>query len=173
NADNDELGRQRGAALELDTLAVDRCRGFLEMKYDAVLLVNRADEVAEFAPEYPLQRPVLWSHDMNLDVARAQRCGDLESDEACPDHDRAPRRLRLGDDGARIAERAQHVDVRLVGAGDIETDRFGAGCEQELVERQASPVRKRHLPRLRVDARDLGAKRNLDRLLVVELGRSE
>src|SRR5262249_50250417 len=100
NADNDELGRQRAAALELDTLAVDRYRGFLEMKYDAVLLVNGADEVAEFAPEYPLQRPVLGSHDMNLDVARAQRRGDLESDEACTDHDRAPRRLRLGDDGA-------------------------------------------------------------------------
>src|SRR5215813_5051742 len=62
---------------------------------------------------------------LSIDVARAQRRGDLESDEACPDHDRAPRRLRLGDDGARIAERAQHVDVRLVGAGNIEANGFG------------------------------------------------
>ena len=63
------------------------------MEYDAVLLVNGADDIAEFAPEHALQRPALRRHHMDLDLARPQRGGDLEADEACAEHDRAPRRF--------------------------------------------------------------------------------
>src|SRR5262249_11907430 len=155
NADDDKVGRQCRAVFELDVPTIDRCRRLLEMEYDAVLLVNRAYEIAKFAPEHAFQRPALRRHDMNLDLARPQRGGNLEADEACADHDRALSRFCPGNDLARIGERAQHVHMRLISAGDIEANRFGAGCEQQLVEGDASSARKRHLPSLRIDPGDV------------------
>ena len=61
------------------------------MKDDAVLLVQRANEIAHLRPEHALHRPLLEAHDMDLDVARAQRSRHLEPDEARADHDRAAR----------------------------------------------------------------------------------
>src|SRR5262249_32428218 len=55
NAGDDKIGRRR-AAFELDVPAIDRCRRLLEMEYDAVLLVNRAYEIAKFAPQHAFQR---------------------------------------------------------------------------------------------------------------------
>jgi hypothetical protein len=63
--------------------------------------------------------------------------------------------------------------VRLIGAGNVEADRFSACCQQELVERHASSVRKRHSPRVRIDCGDLAAKLDGDRLILVELSRPE
>src|SRR6266446_3464990 len=57
NADDDEVGRQCRAAFELDVLAIDRRRRLLEMEYHAVLLVNRAYDIAKFAPQHAFQRP--------------------------------------------------------------------------------------------------------------------
>ena len=71
--------------------------------------------------------------------------GDFEADEARADHHRALGRLRLRDDGAAVGERAQRVDVRLVGAGDVELDRLGAGGQQQLVEFQLAAVAERQL----------------------------
>ncbi len=143
------------------------------MEDDAVLLVNGADEITEFAPEHAFQRPAIRRHDMNVDFPCPQRRSNLEPDEACAEHDRAPRLLCFGDDRARIGERAQQVDMRLIGAGDIEANRFRPGSKQQLVERHASSTRKRDLPRLRIDPGDLGAKLKLDRLVLVELERSK
>src|SRR5262249_60764747 len=56
NADDHEVCRQGGAALELDAGTLDRGRRFLEMERDAVFLVNGADEFAEFVPQHALQR---------------------------------------------------------------------------------------------------------------------
>src|SRR5262249_61804355 len=143
------------------------------MEYNAVLLMNRAYEIAKLAPEHAFQRPAPRCHDMNLDLARPERRSNLEPDEACADHDRVPGRFCPGNDRSRIGERAQHVYVRLIGAGDIEAHRFGAACEQQLVEGDASSTRKRHLPSLRIDPGDVAAKLELDRLLLIKLGRPE
>ena len=110
---------------------------------------------------------------MHLDVTRSQRGSDLQSDEACAEHERAPRRLRPGDDRPRIRERAQHENVRLIGAGDVEANGFGAGCEQELVERHGSPICKRYLPGACIDGGDFGAKLEFDGLILVELARPQ
>src|SRR6516164_10583371 len=67
NADDDEIGQQCRAIFELDVSAVDRRRRLLEMEYDAVFLVNRAYDIAEFASQHAFQRPALQCHDMNLD----------------------------------------------------------------------------------------------------------
>ena len=61
------------------------------MKHDAVLLVQRADEVAHVRSEHTLHRPLFRRHHVDLDVARAQRGRDFEPDKAGADHDRAAR----------------------------------------------------------------------------------
>ena len=94
DADDHEIGLEHAAALQRRALAVDRGHGIAEMEDDAVLLVQRADEVAHLRPEHALHRPLLRRHDMDLDVARAQRGRDLEPDEARADHDRARARRR-------------------------------------------------------------------------------
>ena len=54
------------------------------------------------------------------------------------DDDGALRVLRRGDDRATVGERAQIVHVRQVGARDVETNRLGAGREQQRVVRAAA-----------------------------------
>ena len=110
---------------------------------------------------------------MDLQLAGAQGRGDLEPDEARAHHDGVPRLLCVCDDRACVAERAQHVDVRLARAGNVEANRLGAGREHELVEGHVSPARDSHLLRLHVDAGDIGAERDVDRMLAVEFGRLE
>ena len=61
------------------------------MEDDAVLFMQGAHEVAHLRSEHALHRPLLRGHDMDLDVAGAQRRRDLEPDEARADHNRAPR----------------------------------------------------------------------------------
>ena len=64
--------------------------------------------------------------------ARKRRRG-LQPDEACADDDRAARILGAFDDGAAIGERAQRMDMRLVGARDRQPHRLGAGRQQQPV----------------------------------------
>ena len=59
------------------------------MEFDAVLLVQRADEIAELRPEHAFERTLLRRDHMHLDVAGAQRGGGFQADEACADHDGA------------------------------------------------------------------------------------
>ena len=156
DADHDQVGLERAAALQRGALAVDRGDGVAEMEDDAVLLVQRAHEVAELGAEDALHRPRLGRDHMHLDVAGAQRRGDLEADEARADHDRALGVLRIGDDGAAVGERAQRMHMRLVGAGDRQAHRLGAGGEQQAVVRHGLAVAERDLARLGVDRGDIG-----------------
>ena len=73
DADDHEIGFERAAALERDAAAVERRDGFAEMEDDAMLFVQRANEVAELRPEHALHRPRFRRHDMDLDIAGAQR----------------------------------------------------------------------------------------------------
>jgi hypothetical protein len=66
---------------------------------------------------------------MDLDFPRSQRGGDLETNEARAQHDRTPCLLCLSDDGSRITERAQHMNMGLVRPGNVETSRLGASCQ--------------------------------------------
>ena len=47
DADDHQVGLERAAALERHALAIDGARRVLEVEDDAVLLVQRADEVAD------------------------------------------------------------------------------------------------------------------------------
>ena len=100
------------------------------MENNAVLLMQRTNEVAHVGSEHALHWPLLRSDDMNLDLARAQRRRGLKADKAGADHDREARAVRNVNDRAAIGERAQHVDVRLIGARNGQPHRFGARRQQ-------------------------------------------
>jgi hypothetical protein len=70
---------------------------------------------------------------VDVESARAQRRSDLESDEARADDERALRAGRLGDDRAAVGERAQIESLVARRAGDVESNRLGAGREQQRV----------------------------------------
>ena len=133
DADHDDIGLDHAAALQPRALAVDRGDGVAEMEDDAMLLMQRADEIAHLRPEHALHRPLLQANDVNLDISRAQRCRGLEPDKARADHDRAPRAIGQGNDGAGIGQRAQHVDMRLVRARYRQAHRLRAGRQQQAV----------------------------------------
>src|SRR4051794_36083364 len=81
DAGNDEVGLEHRSAFEASLLALDRNHRVLEMENDAVLLVQPADEIAELRPENPLQGPLAWSDDMDLDPPCTQRRRHFEADE--------------------------------------------------------------------------------------------
>src|SRR5262249_3988038 len=58
-SDHHEIGFERAAALERHALAFDRGKGILEMEFDAMLFVQRTDEIAELRPEYAFERTLL------------------------------------------------------------------------------------------------------------------
>src|SRR6516164_1563543 len=128
-ADNDEVGRQCLTAAKLNVVSVNCSSGLFKMEDHAVFLVKLAYKIAVFAPEHALQGPAFWCHDMNLNFPRSQSGGDLQTNEARAKHDRTPRLLCLSDDGSRVAERAQHVDMGLVRPGNVKTNRLGASCQ--------------------------------------------
>src|SRR5947207_5898720 len=92
-------------------MRVDRSRRVLKVKNHAVLFVQIAHELTHLRSQYAFHRPLLRRDDMNVDAARTQRRGDLETDEARTHHDRALCRCGLRNDGAAISERTQRVYV--------------------------------------------------------------
>jgi hypothetical protein len=73
------------------------------MKPDPVVLMDPAHEVADLGPEPRLHRARSGGYDIDIEPACPQRRCDFESDKAGADHDRAPRRLRPGDQRSAIA----------------------------------------------------------------------
>src|SRR5207245_6708195 len=70
NAGDDQIGRERAAALQRDGLAVNGAGRVLEVKDHAVLLVERAYEVAHLRTKNPLHGALLRRDDMHLDLTR-------------------------------------------------------------------------------------------------------
>lgn len=54
---------------------------------------------------------------MHVELARAQRCGDLQADEVGTDHDRAFRGLRAGDQ--RVAEFVTTIKTNEIPLGGL------------------------------------------------------
>ena len=84
--------------LDLDVTVIDPRTAFATPE--------RFPEVTLLAewPEDALEGTRLGRHDVDLEITGAQRCGDLEADEARAEHDRAARLLGGGDDGAAVGE---------------------------------------------------------------------
>ena len=91
DADDEEIRLQHGAAPERRALAVDGDDGVAEMKDHAVVLMQRAHEIAHFRPKHTLHRALLRRDHVDLDIARPQRRRCLQADETRADHNRASR----------------------------------------------------------------------------------
>src|SRR5262245_18306412 len=89
DADHDAIGIDRPAAFEDRTFFLDRRDAVLQMKFNAMLFVQGADEIAKLRPEHPFKRSLLRRDDMHFDIARSQRSGCLKANEARTDDDRA------------------------------------------------------------------------------------
>src|SRR6185437_149733 len=103
-ADDDQIGVERAAGLERDVVGANGGDAVLEMKFDAVLFVQRADEVAELRPEHAFERTLFRRDHMHLDVAGAQGGSRLEADKARANDDGPFDRAELRDDGAAVGE---------------------------------------------------------------------
>jgi hypothetical protein len=104
DACDDEISLDRGSALQLHLLSVDRGRHVLEVENHAVFLVQGAHEVAHLRAENPFHRPLVRRHHVDLQSTGAERRRDLEPDEART-HDHGPaRRLGIVDDRLAVAE---------------------------------------------------------------------
>ena len=159
---------------ERRSLSVDLLDGIREVEVDAVVFMQRANEVAHLGSEHALHRPLLRSDDVHVELARPQGRRDLEADEARADHEHAFRAARRLDDGAAVGKGAQDMDMRLLGAGDRQFDWLGAGREQQPVEWQPVAIAQRHAARLRIDRGHIGVEPEVDAgvRVVILAGRS-
>jgi len=110
---------------------------------------------------------------MNLDIPGAQGCGDLEPNEARSDHDSALCPVGRCDDRAAIVERAQQMNVRLVGAGDRQPHGLRTGRQQQAIEGNGLAAGKQYFLGLAVDRCDFGAESQIDPRLSIEIGRPQ
>ena len=152
---DDDVGMKRRAARQRHVTPIPRDRRVLEVEHDAVFLVQPPDGRAHVRPQNPLHRDPLGRHDMDFDPARPQGRRRLESDEACAEHDHAPRRLRPLDDGPGIRERPEHEHIRKPGPLDGRAHRFGARRHEKTVVPDPVAACENNLPRGRGDADDL------------------
>jgi hypothetical protein len=132
------------------------------MKDHAVLFVQCANEVAHLRPQRAFHRPRFRPDHMDFDIPRAQRRGGFEGDETGADHDGAAGALRQFDDGTAIAQRAQHMDVGLIGSRDRQPHRLGAGRQQQAIIGNAGAVGDQHLARLGIDGGHFGIQTQVD-----------
>ena len=133
---------------------VDRGRRVFQVEDHAVLFVQSAHEVPHLWAQHALHRPLLRRHDVHFDVARAERSGDLETDETRAQYDGPPRRRRPRDDGTAIAEGSQRVHVRQVHARQRQSHRLGAGSKQQPVIAHPAAIAEPKLARVHVDVSD-------------------
>ena len=84
-----KIGGELGAVLERDASRFESADGVAEMENDAMLFMQRADDVAELRAHHVLQRARLRRDHMDLEPAGAQRRRDFQPDEAGADHDHA------------------------------------------------------------------------------------
>ena len=150
DAGDHEIRLKHSTVLEFHLLAVDGICRVLEVENDSVLLVEIAHKVAHLWTQNAFHRPLVRRDYMDFDFAGAQRCRDLEADEAGAHHDRPARRFGAFNDRPAVGERTQSVNVRLISAGNRQSNRLGASREQQAVVRDSC---YRQRARLRVNAR--------------------
>ena len=130
-------------------------------------------EVAHLRPEDTLHRTLFRCHNMDFEVARAKRGRDFQADEAGAQDDSPAGRLRTIDNRPAVGERAQRMDMVLVGARDRQSDRFGARCQEQAVVRYLLSIGQPHFARLCVNGGDIRLEPEVDSVLWIEAGRTQ
>ena len=138
-------------------------------KDDAVVLMQRAHEIAHFRSKHTLHRALFRRDHVDLDIARPQRRRHLQTDETRADHERASRAVGGRDDGPTVGERAQGMHVRLICAGNGELYRLSAGRQQQPVVGNGAAVGENDVAVAGVDRDDFGFQTQVDGRLIVEI----
>ncbi len=129
-----------------------------EVKPHPAVSMEPLDEPPEVEPENTVHGNVLRGHDVNLDIAVAQRCRHLEPDEAGPEHNCRRRFLGGRDDRPAVGQGAQRVDMRAVAAVDGNPHRFRTRGQQQCPIRHLGAVVERDRLRFPIDRRDGGVE---------------
>ena len=153
DADHHQVGRQRRAVVEPDLPLADRRRLAAEPEGDAVLLVERADEVAELRPEDLAERAVLGATTVTSSPRVRSDAATSRPMKLAPITTARFAALSRRDDRTAVRERPQIVDVRPVRARDRQADRLGAGGEEQRPVGERAAVREGHRPRRGIDRR--------------------
>ena len=138
-----------------------------------MIFMDRADEVSDLGPENFLHWNRFSADHMHVEVPGAERGSDLQADEAGANDDSALCRHGGSGDFPAVRERAQIMNVRKAGAGDIELHRLSPGCEKQGVVGVAAAIGQRHLPAGNIDRRHLSIEMQIDFPFAVELGRPQ
>ena len=102
---------------------------------NAVRFVEALNETPDIVAHDSRERDVFRRDNRHVDIAGAKRRGDFQSDEAGAHDDRALSRLSGGDDRTAVRRCPQIMHVRLIAAGDRQTNRIGAGGDENRIER--------------------------------------
>src|SRR5581483_10048547 len=127
NPRHDEIGRETLTVLQHHMTPLQLTRRLAEMEDHAVGFVERPNEVAELDAEHALEGARARSDDVHFDASVTQRGGDLEPDEARPEHDRAASCLGGLDDPTAVGKGAKVMDGWTGLTGNREPQRLGTG----------------------------------------------
>ncbi len=129
------------------------------MEDDAMRFVKGLHEAADLAPHHALEGNAFRRDDVDGDIARAQGCRHLQSNEAGAHDDHALCLREALDDGPAVSERPKIKDARIVCAGNRQTDRLRARREQQGVELPARSVAQHNRPGCGINRRDARSDR--------------
>ncbi len=169
DAGNDHVCGYGAAAAQLDLRCTDARHGIPKVEDDAIFFMQAADEFADLRPQYPFHWPFVGRYHMHFDAAGPKGSSNLKANKAGAQNDGAACGTGLRDDLPTVGKRAQGVDMRLVGAGDGQANRFGAHCQQQSVEGDPSPIGEQDLAGADVDASNPGSEAQVDAVLGIEV----
>ena len=143
------------------------------MKDDAVLLVKRANEVAQLGAENAFQRARVRRDQMDFESTCSKGGCNLEANEARAQHDCAARGLGALDNVATVSQGAKRTDLPRARAGDGEPHRLGAGRQEQSVVLKCGPAGEFDCARSRIDSGDGRLETKVDAVFRIEAIRAK
>src|SRR6266853_2601879 len=125
------------------------------MKHDTVRLVNTPDETAQFGPHYALKGLAFGCHDVYLNPACPERCGNFETYEARADDNHPLRVLGLAHNRSTVGKSPEVVDLGICGAFDRQSDGISSRGYQQRPIPKCLAVLQMNALLVRIEGRDL------------------
>ena len=162
---DDQIGLQPGVIGQRDERTLQVLDGRAEVEHHAMRFMEPAHELSELRSEHALHRHRLRRHHVHLDAAAHQRGGNLQSDEAGTDHQRALAGRCGRCDGAAVVKAAQRAHLACSGTRHGQRDRLRAGGQQQRVEAMHPTVGQQDLASGGIDRAHGRVQQQLDMLL--------
>src|SRR5438105_166425 len=166
DAGDNEVCVQARTVIEYDALLVNALDRLPEVELDALLLVHAFYERTDISSHHPLERDVFQSNDADLEAARHQRGGDLESNEAGADHYCLLRGADSIDDGSTVAQGAEIEDA--LAARNIQLDRSCSCRNEQAAVGAGAAITQLDGLRFHIELDGSDTQKNLDVLRLIE-----